>query len=644
MVGHDGLNVKSTLPSPNYTYFRRSLRPNESILCCHFYPHLVLKFGVAQFLLSLELLGQQSLEIHGKKRMSSLFSIGEDDLDFDDEDCLLAACGFGSANNCTSNNSRMNPNLSITETSLLRSKEIDKPGSHCVRRAFDTISNINTRDRACDRKRTFVENLHSSSSVTWPKNNAFSPANGLNGPVTKRLATENDCNLFPKSAVSGKEVTLLHLSSMPTVKSADNSSLVKSSVNSQTLVLPACNLKTSKLDVPSRPIQSNSQYTPNCLAKKENSGLCRLSTKDCQHLNSTDIKMSTTVQPQKPSLIGSPAINNNRYTVNSTRATGSTNTLQRHSDYNDRLNINGTRGSKAPESPPCTGLKKINAVPTTSLEFQSVTPVRKKTLANTPSSSKTPKMRKFPGPAGVLPKLSPGQNLNDPYFASPLPSAKKPSPVQRKVSQSSSSEDEDFCRDPWNCMYQDFIKNIPNQMRYTIFRVYTEAIHQQLKHGKVPCLCAVVKAFSLTEADASVLLKDPTGEIHGTLHRKVLESYQTELAPGAGLILKQVSVFSPAPRRYYLNITPGNILQIYPPDPQNITSSQALASQCTQAEENKKELRVFDIESVCRTVDCSERQNDTSTVEEGSWLQEDCFEDILDDLDDEDFLDDALLV
>ena len=32
------------------------------------------------------------------------------------------------------------------------------------------------------------------------------------------------------------------------------------------------------------------------------------------------------------------------------------------------------------------------------------------------------------------------------------------------------------------------------------------------------------------------------GEIHGTLHRKVLEDFQTELAPGAGLILKHVSM------------------------------------------------------------------------------------------------------
>ena len=32
------------------------------------------------------------------------------------------------------------------------------------------------------------------------------------------------------------------------------------------------------------------------------------------------------------------------------------------------------------------------------------------------------------------------------------------------------------------------------------------------------------------------------GEIHGTLHRKVLEKFQNELAPGAGLILKHVSI------------------------------------------------------------------------------------------------------
>lgn len=44
-----------------------------------------------------------------------------------------------------------------------------------------------------------------------------------------------------------------------------------------------------------------------------------------------------------------------------------------------------------------------------------------------------------------------------------------------------------------------------------------------------------------------------------------------------------MSVFSPAPRKHYLNITPGNILQIYPPDPQ-FTSSQTLVSRNDKAD------------------------------------------------------------
>ena len=42
-------------------------------------------------------------------------------------------------------------------------------------------------------------------------------------------------------------------------------------------------------------------------------------------------------------------------------------------------------------------------------------------------------------------------------------------------------------------------------------------MQQRLEQGKVPCLCTLVKAFSLTEADASVLLKDPTGAVNNSL-------------------------------------------------------------------------------------------------------------------------------
>ena len=51
--------------------------------------------------------------------------------------------------------------------------------------------------------------------------------------------------------------------------------------------------------------------------------------------------------------------------------------------------------------------------------------------------------------------------------------------------------------------------------------------------GKVPLLCVMVKKFSLSEANASVTLVDPTGEMKGTLHRGVFDEHSVEdLAPG----------------------------------------------------------------------------------------------------------------
>ncbi|KAJ7372221.1 hypothetical protein OS493_020656 [Desmophyllum pertusum] len=357
---------------------------------------------------------------------------------------------------------------------------------------------------------------------------------------------------------------------------------------------------------PSNKVSTQSNLTSNFSSKPELSGF-HLNTgfKTMHDSKATDVHTTSPVWQQRGPLRNSPAINNQtrHFPMIGNTSSPLCNQTERSSPRTYNKSLSRT---KAPETPlmfgqntgTCTGSSTPQGnhavAPETPVMFrQSVgrgsstpqghqTPVVNRNHTRTPSGSKTPKTRKFPGPAGLLPKLSPGQNLDDTCtsLVSPLPSTRKRSPVESKVhvSQSNTSEDEDFSRDPWTYMHQDFLKNVPLAMRYTIIRVYTEAIQQRLDHGKVPCLCALVKAFSLTEADASVLLKDPTGEIHGTLHRKVLENFQTELAPGAGLILKHVSVFSPAPRKHYLNITPGNILQIYPPDPQYMSSSQTLVS------------------------------------------------------------------
>lgn len=104
------------------------------------------------------------------------------------------------------------------------------------------------------------------------------------------------------------------------------------------------------------------------------------------------------------------------------------------------------------------------------------------------------------------------------------------------------------------------------------------------------------------------------GEMQGTVHRLLLEERQGQLKPGAVLLLKQVwgaghsrstlgavpatgtarsrcpragselrprppaalssqvGVFSPSHRNHYLNVTPANLLRIYPPEPEGSLS------------------------------------------------------------------------
>ncbi|XP_078377088.1 uncharacterized protein LOC144660357 [Oculina patagonica] len=613
--------------------------------------------------------------------MSSLFSIGDDELDLDDEDCLLAACGEESSVNCITDNSKKGSgseqiNQSSSKTQLLRTKEMEKFNSHYSRRPFESLSNINTNDRLSEKKRATTEQVHKSSSFTntadWQRNNTTSTANGFRAPLAKRFAADN--NSSPKPS-SGNAASLLRSSSTPAFKNADrttemyssdkmhpcsNSSPVSRNIqtrDSQLQEFAQCNFrladshKSSKRLNPLNKLSTPSNSISNFSSKNDMSGFHSPSActgfQTLHNSKATDVNTNSPVWQQKGPLRCSSGIHNQtRDFILHKGNTSAPLCNQTEGSSTSTLNksLNGTR---TPETP-LMFRQRAGAGPSTPQVHQAVTPVVNRSCNRTPSGIKTPTTRKFPGPAGLLPKLSPGQNLDDRSLVSPLPSTRKRSPVENKVhvSQSSTSEDDDFNRDPWTYMHQDFLKNVPLAKRYTIIRVYTEAIQQRLDHGKVPCLCALVKAFSLTEADASVLLKDPTGEIHGTLHRKVLEDFQSELAPGAGLILKHVSVFSPAPRKHYLNITPGNILQIYPPDPQYMSSSQSLASQCTQAGNKREEQRVVIEDEVVSEQEANTTDERTAIIEkEEEWVQKDCFEDLLEGLDDdEDFLDEALLV
>lgn len=63
--------------------------------------------------------------------------------------------------------------------------------------------------------------------------------------------------------------------------------------------------------------------------------------------------------------------------------------------------------------------------------------------------------------------------------------------------------------------------------------------------NKIEKLLVMVKTFTLSEMDASVMLVDPSGEMRGSLHRGVLEknNKDNEIRVGTVLALKSVRSF-----------------------------------------------------------------------------------------------------
>ncbi|XP_054957732.1 homologous recombination OB-fold protein isoform X6 [Pan paniscus] len=154
------------------------------------------------------------------------------------------------------------------------------------------------------------------------------------------------------------------------------------------------------------------------------------------------------------------------------------------------------------------------------------------------------KTRRFPGPAGILP--------------------------HQIVASSQASVEEDFGRGPWLTMKSalGLDERDPSCFlcTYSIVMVLRKAALKQLPRNKVPNMAVMIKSLTRSTMDASVVFKDPTGEMQGTVHRLLLETRQNELKPGSVLLLKQIGVFSPSLRNHYLNVTPNNLVHIYSPD------------------------------------------------------------------------------
>uniref|UniRef100_A0A8C9RQS6 Homologous recombination factor with OB-fold n=1 Tax=Scleropages formosus TaxID=113540 RepID=A0A8C9RQS6_SCLFO len=175
-----------------------------------------------------------------------------------------------------------------------------------------------------------------------------------------------------------------------------------------------------------------------------------------------------------------------------------------------------------------------------------------------------PKTRRFPGPAGLLPQQQlNGRSLDDIVVPHPQ------TPAHGAMAQLRSQVVDEFSGGTWAVMKAEMglDERSPTCFlhSYSIVMVLRKAALKQLAKNKVPNMAVMLKSLLHTHADAKAVFQDPTGEMQGTVHRRLLEERQGELKVGAVLLLKQVGVFSPSHRNHYLNVTPRNLLRIYPP-------------------------------------------------------------------------------
>jgi len=175
-------------------------------------------------------------------------------------------------------------------------------------------------------------------------------------------------------------------------------------------------------------------------------------------------------------------------------------------------------------------------------------------------SNDTPS-RKFPGPAGNLPQLDNYAEINK--LRSPEICKEKKSltpqrpntPIQNVIN----SQDSALHSEVWTEIQKFVKRKFSGEEVYSISDVLAKASHKTLYNCKVPLVCGIIKSFSLIGSSGRLVLQDSSGEINGALHSDILDEYENGLQKGSGIVLKDVSVFSPTSKKHYLNITPSNI-------------------------------------------------------------------------------------
>nr|XP_002733103.1 PREDICTED: agglutinin-like protein 6-like [Saccoglossus kowalevskii] len=151
------------------------------------------------------------------------------------------------------------------------------------------------------------------------------------------------------------------------------------------------------------------------------------------------------------------------------------------------------------------------------------------------------KMRRFPGPAGLLPKLIPGQTLTDVHVPEEIKTDIVEESGVLETSTSNYYGVNEFNKGAWMNMKCDMglDEKDPHSIlaQSNIAVIMRKASLKQLPKGKIPHLCVLIKSVDYN--DATAVFRDSSGEIHGTIHRKLLEDYQN---CNASLVMSQSDI------------------------------------------------------------------------------------------------------
>ncbi|KAL1923706.1 uncharacterized protein VTP21DRAFT_8686 [Calcarisporiella thermophila] len=192
----------------------------------------------------------------------------------------------------------------------------------------------------------------------------------------------------------------------------------------------------------------------------------------------------------------------------------------------------------------------------------------------------------LPGPAGNLPPLTPAEK--EALFRSKRGNRGKVNEVTTTVWKSPTSsppssrfsgnlnapKEDEFNRGAWLILLKELnipeykpsalgsVSLPPDLSKNTVQAILSADV---TKATKIPRIILLIRELRMNDTDAAVGLIDPTGEIQGTIHKKVFDVYGNNVCNGTALELIQVSIITPSPRSKYLNITLSNINRLCSP-------------------------------------------------------------------------------